>query len=110
MHALYDLDDWESEKDQKESRLIAEWLARQSRKDPKLLRCAIINFDLDPEIYDQISYFAFKDIAPFPISQETLNFLTGLQPVFPTLAHFLPLKQLEENLRLLRELEVVKME
>ncbi len=39
--------------------LIAEWLGRKYRADPLLLRKAILNFGLVPEIYDQASYLAF---------------------------------------------------
>lgn len=42
--------------------VIAEWLGRKARAEPELLRHAILSFGLKPEVYDQASYRAFKDL------------------------------------------------
>lgn len=42
-----------------ESEAIAEWLARQYRADPELLRHTVLSFGLEPGVYDCISYEAF---------------------------------------------------
>jgi len=41
--------------------LLVEWLARQSRAKPTLLRSTIISFQLQPVIYDRVSYLAFNN-------------------------------------------------
>lgn len=54
-----------------DNRIIAEWLARQLRANPKLLRHTIFAFDLEPKIYDKISYEAFSNPAQlvFPFAE-----------------------------------------
>lgn len=43
-----------------ENNAIAEWIGRQSRSQPSLLRHAILTFDLKPEVYDMVSYLSFE--------------------------------------------------
>lgn len=62
---------------------ITEWLARQLRADPELLKHTILAFGLEPRIYDKISFLAFhpeaekvslseKQLA-FPFAQDYWN-------------------------------------
>jgi hypothetical protein len=59
-----------------DDRTIAEWLARQKRAEPELLRYAILSFGLAPQVYDRASYEAFAGQADldlqlvFPFAQE----------------------------------------
>jgi len=43
-----------------EKEIIAEWTARRTRRNHKLLRHAIRSFGLEPSIYDASSYKAFS--------------------------------------------------
>ena len=52
-----------------ENEIIVEWLARQFRADPQLLREAINIFDLEPKVYDWASYQAFPGYRPFEIDE-----------------------------------------
>ena len=52
--------------------LLTEWLARQGRANPDLLRHAIFSFGLEPKVYDRISYIAFK--GPIEDLEKQLSF------------------------------------
>jgi len=47
-----------------ENRVIVEWLARQYRADPQLLRAAVLCFGLEPKVYDKASLEAFPEYGP----------------------------------------------
>lgn len=52
---------------------IVEWLGRKVRADPELLRYAIVSFGLQPQVYDQASYAAFrlvKEQLSFPFAED----------------------------------------
>jgi len=49
-----------------ENNAIAEWIGRQSRSQPRLLRHTLLAFDLKPEVYDWASYLAFEEYAQNP--------------------------------------------
>jgi len=57
-----------SEREQLQREAITEWLGRKARADPELLRHAIVSFGLEPHVYDQASYRAFKDLVKQPAS------------------------------------------
>ena len=38
---------------------MTEWIARQIRTEPEVLRAAVLWFDLEPYVYDRASYIAF---------------------------------------------------
>ncbi|MBU0456810.1 MAG: ImmA/IrrE family metallo-endopeptidase [Nanoarchaeota archaeon] len=54
---------------------ITEWLGRKARADHLLLREAIKSFELEPQVYDQASYRAFrivKEQLAFPFAQDII--------------------------------------
>lgn len=66
-----------------ENFLIIEWIARQSRADPELLKYTINTFQLEPQIYDKVSCQAFA-----PDWQSLDNYISGRQKAFPFLRQF----------------------
>lgn len=64
-----------------ENRIITEWLARQDRAKPELLRAAIIYFKLTPHIYDSSSREAFGKKYNHEIDGQFLfQFMTNKRP------------------------------
>lgn len=58
---LIDLHSSEGDVGHRQNNFIAEWLGRQLRADPSLLKAAVYGFNLKPFIYDRISFIAFSD-------------------------------------------------
>lgn len=56
-----------------ENQIITEWLGRQLRADPKLLRHVVLAFGLEPQIYDKSSFEAFH---PFDSNKESSSQLS----------------------------------
>ena len=51
----------EGQIDLKQNSIIVEWLGRQLRINPSLLKSAVYGFSLKPYIYDRTSFLAFSD-------------------------------------------------
>ena len=49
-----------------EREIIVEWLAKQARANPELLRKAVVSFGMRPKVYDLSSYHAFNDLVQQP--------------------------------------------
>jgi hypothetical protein len=57
---------------------LTEWMARQLRAEPDVLRASVLWFDLEPHVYDRASYIAFVMMNPpgqklFPFTYNCLG-------------------------------------